>query len=325
MRLHVLVVVGLLVLAGCVSFGGGDPAPSGTVDAPPSATPPSDGVEADVVEVVDGDTVKVVMPDGSRETARLLGVDTPEVYGENAPGEFEGVPDTEGGQDCLDRWAEEASSHTKERLLGETVTLQFDANEPRRGYYGRLLVYVFHDGREFNYGLVTGGLARVYDSSFQHRERYDEAEAAAMDAGAGLWACREDGDEPTPEPSSPEPSPTATPGEGDAAIRLVEVHEDAAGDDRQNLNDEYVVLKNAGDEPLYLSGWTVSDEANHRYTFPEGTTVAPGATLTLHTGSGEDTATDVYWNSSGAVWNNDGDTVTIRTASGEVVVERSYA
>lgn len=321
MRLHVTALVGFLVLAGCLSVGGLDPTPtgSGAVDAPPSSSPPSDGIEAEVVEVVDGDTIKVVMPDGSRETARLLGVDTPEVYGENKPGEFEGVPDTEAGRTCLDRWAEKASSVATERLLGETVTLHFDANEPRRGYYGRLLVYVHVDGAEFNYGLVTGGLARVYDSNFQYEERYYEAEAAAMDAGTGLWACREGGDG-----STPEPSPTEAVADGGIPLRIVEIHEDAAGDDGQNLNDEYVVLKNTGDEPLDLSGWTVTDEAAHHYTFPEGTTLDPGATLTLHTGGGEDTETDYYWNSSGAIWNNNGDTVTIRTTSGEAVVEKSY-
>lgn len=321
MRPVVPAVVLLLVLAGCLSVGGPwstdtDPGP---VDAPPSATPPEDATQAEVVDVVDGDTVRLLLPNGSRETARLLGVDTPEIYGENAPGEFEGVPDTEEGRTCLDRWAERASRYTKDRLLGETVTVAFDQNEPRRGYYGRLLVYVYDDEGEFNYALVREGLARVYDSSFQFGERYYAAEAAAMDANAGLWACREGG-----AGSTPEPSPTATVADPDAPLRIAEIHADAEGSDRENMNDEYVEFRNAGEAPIDLSGWTVTDEANRSYTFPDGTTLQPGSTLTLHSGSGEDDDAAVYWGASGPVWNNDGDTVTVRNAAGEVVAERSY-
>lgn len=327
MRRRVLACALLVVLAGCLGGIGLDPRGGATpetstrdrADAQPSATPSGDGVEAEVVDVVDGDTVKVVFPNGSRDTARLLGVDTPEVYGENSPGEFEGVPDTEVGAACLDRWAERASRYTEERLLGDTVTLTFDDNEPRRGYYGRLLVYVHDDEGEFNYGLVRQGLARVYDSNFEHRERYDAAESAAMGSKSGLWACREGG-----AGSTPEPSPTSAVADGGVSLRVAEVHADAEGHDGENLNDEYVVFRNSGDEPLDLSGWTVSDEAGHRFTFPDGTTLAANATLTLHTGSGTDTERDVYWGSNTPVWNNDGDTVVVRTAAGDVVLQRSY-
>ena len=319
MRTATLALVSLVLVAGCLGGLAPDPTTDAGSDAQPSATPPGDTVQADVVEIVDGDTVRVVLANGSRETARLLGVDTPEVYGENDPGEFEGVPDTEAGRACLDRWAERASAETKRRLLGESVALAFDRNEPRRGYYGRLLVYVYDDEGEFNDDLLRNGLARVYDSQFQFRERYYGIEAAAMDSMTGLWACREGG-----AGSTPEPSPTATVADGGVALRIAGIHADAAGDDAENPNDEYVVLRNVGDEPLDLSGWTVGDEAGHVYEFPDGTTLGPGATLTLHTGDGEDTGSDVYWAASGPVWNNGGDTVTVRTADGAVVVERSY-
>jgi len=46
------------------------------------------------------------------------------------------------------------------------------------------------------------------------------------------------------------------------------VHPDAAGDERDNLNDEYVVFENTGDERLDISGWTVTDEADHSFTVP---------------------------------------------------------
>ncbi|MEF8773994.1 MAG: lamin tail domain-containing protein [Halobacteriales archaeon] len=123
------------------------------------------------------------------------------------------------------------------------------------------------------------------------------------------------------------PTGTATATDGGTPVGPLEVsaiHEDAAGDDRENLNDEYVVFENAGDEPLDLSGWTVSDEAGRTYTFPDGFELAPGERVTLHTGAGADTATDLYWGAGGPVWNNDGDTVVVRTDDGDVVLQESY-
>jgi len=109
---------------------------------------------------------------------------------------------------------------------------------------------------------------------------------------------------------------------GDLVIDRVRA--DAAGDDRDNLNDEYVVFRNAGAEPLAMGGWTVADEAGHSYTVPDGFTLEPDATVTLHTGSGTDTDTDLYWGSGRPIWNNGGDTVTVTDADNETVLERSY-
>jgi len=109
-----------------------------------------------------------------------------------------------------------------------------------------------------------------------------------------------------------------------SALAVATVHADAAGDDRENLNDEYVVFENTGDAELDLSGWTVADEAGHEYTFPDGTTLAPGETLTLYTGSGADSASEYYWGSGSPIWNNGGDTVFVRNSQGELVTEVTY-
>lgn len=330
-RLAALACCLLLVFAGCVAdpagsdtTGGGDTAtaPPGSGGTPVTAAPPADGLRVTVVEVVDGDTFRFEYENGTTDTARLLGVDTPEIYGENSPDEFEGVPDTEAGRACLREYAERASAYAKNRLLGEEVTLAFDSNEPRRGYYDRLLVYVHHDGGSFNYALIDRGLARVYDSSFERDDRFYAAEERAMTSGRGLWTCREG----TPGPAGDDEttataSATATP-EGDGVV-VSRIHADAEGDDSENLNDEYIVFTNRGDEAVDLSGWTLSDEAGFTYEFPDGVTLPAGVTLTLHVGGGEDTETDLYWGRSRPTLNNDGETVTLRDASGTVVAERS--
>ena len=108
------------------------------------------------------------------------------------------------------------------------------------------------------------------------------------------------------------------------ALAITAINADAEGDDGDNLNDEYVAFENGGDEPIDLSGWTVEDEAGKTYEIPQGFTLDPGATVTLRTGSGTDTDTDLYWGSGSPVWNNAGDTVTLSNADGERVVEETY-
>ncbi|MDS0298800.1 lamin tail domain-containing protein [Halogeometricum sp. S1BR25-6] len=308
----------LLVLAGCL--GVAPSAPGTSAETPPAtsegATPAGESVYVTVTEVVDGDTVKVRYADGSRDTVRLLGVDTPEVYGSNTPDEYEGVPDTEAGVACLDAAGEDASAYAKARLSGERVRLVFDETADRRGYYDRLLAYVYVDGDSFNYALVESGRARLYESTFTERERYRAAEADARTARRGLWSCV--------DASTPTASETRSEGATDAEIEVAEVRADAPGNDNENPNGEYVVFRNEGDKAVDLSGWSVVDAAGNDYTFPRGTRLEPGAELTLRTGTGTDDAETVYWGRGSAVWNNGGDTIRLRDGDGVVVLERRY-
>ena len=54
-----------------------------------SAVPSIDiSIIAEVARVIDGNTVDVVLADGSTERIRLLGIDTPETYGQNKAYEY---------------------------------------------------------------------------------------------------------------------------------------------------------------------------------------------------------------------------------------------
>ena len=47
--------------------------------------------------------------------------------------------------------------------------------------------------------------------------------------------------------------------------------------------------------------------------------------MTVHTGCGADTGTDLFWcNEGSAVWNNDGDTAFLLDPRGNVVDTRTY-
>ncbi|WP_049911278.1 lamin tail domain-containing protein [Halorubrum coriense] len=129
------------------------------------------------------------------------------------------------------------------------------------------------------------------------------------------------GSDDTPDDTDSETDETTA----EAGLAVAEIHADAAGDDRDNLNDEYVVLENTGNETLELSGWTIEDEAGQRYTVPEGFKLAAGESVTIHTGSGTSTTTELYWGSGSPIWNNDGDTVIVSTPNGERVLEETYS
>jgi micrococcal nuclease len=274
-----------------------------------------------VVRVVDGDTIEVRFQDGHTEDVRLLGVDTPEVHVENDPTEFEGIPDNEEGRDWLRDWGHKASEFARAELSGETVRIETDDEAERRGSYGRLLVYLTHDGGEFNRQLLRQGYARMYDSMFSKRGAYADLEADARENGVGLWGF----DDPGSGSDEATPTRTPVPDGGSEQLAVAEIHADAEGNDHENLNDEYVVFENTGDTTLDMGGWTVSDEADHTYTVPQGFTLEPGARVTLYTGSGEDSESELYWGSERAVWNNGGDTIYVRDDGGSLVLERSYS
>lgn len=179
--------------AGVTAAGTGPtttPAPTGPTAAPVDFEP-AETVNATVTRVVDGDTVDVRFPDGSEDTVRLVGVDTPEVNVENEPAEYEGVPDTETGALCLRRAGHDATNYTVARVDGETVTVAFDPQTDRRGGYDRLLAYVYLDGANLNHDLVATGHARLFDTEFALRGAFEASETAARTEKRGLWACRD--------------------------------------------------------------------------------------------------------------------------------------
>ena len=201
----------------------------------------------------------------------------------------------------------EATDRLKELIEGESVTLERDVEE--RDEYGRLLRHIYIDDTFVNLEMVREGYANVYivPPNTKYQDEFEEAEAEAKNAGRGIWKAPE--------------APLSR------CIGILYFNWNAEGNDCYNLNDEYVTFKNTCTEPIDMTGWSVKDEANHIYTFPNFELVG-GATVTLYTGSGMDTRTELYWNNIGhrcnAIWNNDGDTLYLRDESGNLVMIYSY-
>src|SRR5258707_2447504 len=129
-------------------------------------------IPATVIRVVDGDTVIARFDNGTTETIRILGVDTPEVVDPRKP---------------VQCFGHAASAYTTAHLVGRRVTLELDA-EPR-DKYGRLLAYVLVDGHRFDDELLARGFARflVIPPNGAHARAMLSAELAARAARRGLW------------------------------------------------------------------------------------------------------------------------------------------
>ncbi len=197
-RLVTSLVIVLVLLAGCSTLEHGGETDTGvgtTGDGPAadSALQSDDELEGQawtvtVTRVIDGDTVEVRFPNGQVDTLRLLGVDTPETTLSRVDSaEFEGIPNTTEGRDHLYEWGQNATNYTNETLSGETVRIAVDPQADRRGTFGRLLVYIYHDGENFNERLLSEGYARLYESSFSKRGAFETAEANARANDTGLW------------------------------------------------------------------------------------------------------------------------------------------
>jgi Lamin Tail Domain len=109
---------------------------------------------------------------------------------------------------------------------------------------------------------------------------------------------------------------------GRSAVGFTRVQYDSPGRDRgsnSSLNAEWIRVGNNGSRARRLAGWTVRDPAGHVYRFPRGFRLRPGRSVTIHTGSGRNTRTDLYWRQDFYVWNNTGDRAILRTRSGNRV------
>ncbi len=134
--------------------------------------PPIKTQRGKIVRVIDGDTMDVDLAKGPKVRVRLIGIDTPEVY---------------GGKEC---WGAQASRLAKKMLpKGRRVVLRSDQSQPLKDRYGRLLRYLHF--RKYDIGKVQlqVGNAKVYvvGKRFQKFGQYKRAAKKARQQRRGLW------------------------------------------------------------------------------------------------------------------------------------------
>ena len=129
-----------------------------------------------VTRVVDGDTVEISPTIGGVSDVRLIGVDTPETVDPGEP---------------VEPYGPRASAFATEKLTGQRVSLEFDAE--RIDQYDRLLAYVYlgeaGNSRMFNEALVERGYAQAYPypPNTRYEARLANAQRRARAARLGIW------------------------------------------------------------------------------------------------------------------------------------------
>lgn len=121
---------------------------------------------------------------------------------------------------------------------------------------------------------------------------------------------------------TPTPTPTLTPTPAPPNIRVDPTCCNFKGGTTQDPTGEYVCFRSYDWRAINMTGWLVKDNVGLRYTFPTFV-LPPGAVVTLHSGQGHNTATDLY-RGGGLIWNNAGDTVYLRDASDNKVDTYTY-
>jgi micrococcal nuclease len=236
-----------------------------------------------VTHVDDGDTLDVdIAGDGTRKIARIRfnGVQAMELtHYSNTIGKIRG--------EC---WAPEAAKylyqltfHRKVRLLSQKGITTYD----RGGTRLHRTVEVFRAGtwQDVQGLLLDAGLvlAEASQKEWSHNRAYRTRAQQAAVAGLGMWG------DPThcgAGPSQAEPL-------------SVSIRYDGDGNDKVNLNTEWVDITNSGTQPVSLNGWWLRDSSNlgyeaHGFALPPSASVAAGGRLRVHIGSGPDDATNLH-------------------------------
>lgn len=264
-------------------------------------TPTPALIEAQVIEVVDGDTITVSIGD-RLYTVRYIGIDTPETVHPSKPVQWMGP---------------EAAAANAELVAGQTVYLEKDVSETDR--YGRLLAYVYlADGRMVNEELVRLGYA--YSSSYPpdvyRQGAMIAAQQTAVASGVGLWGT------PPAEVAAQTPVP-------EMPDRSFEIPLDAGvilSEYGGTRVPEFMAVTNAGDVDVDLTGWTLYSvrrgSEDQTYHFPDGYILPAGATVRVYSGPGAEAAAaadgGLFWTED-RMWNDEGDPAELYDAGGVMV------
>ena len=238
-----------------------------------------------VIFVADGDTVDVRIKGIGTRRVRMISINATE----------------------LTRY-----SHKPSRRRGECHAVAATNNLERmirRGHWRVRLLAEHASSHSLNHRLLR---------SLQVRSggRWVDAGAAQLRAGMALWLPKRD------EPAWNEGysaiarraaahgvglyNPTAC-GRGPAAGARLQVHVrwDAEGNDHENVNGEWIEVRNLDrSRPVRLGGWHVKDSDLKRYRLPSWAKVPAGGSLYVHIGRGHNHGNDFYWGFDHSLFDN---------------------
>lgn len=191
-------------------------------------------------------------------------------------------------------------------VLNKTVKLILGP-VPRDGY-GRVLAGIVLDGKDLSTELLERGLAHLFVIPPDETDLAPmvAAQERARSAKRGIWS-----------------TPTFQ-----GVLHITSFHANADGDDRANVNGEYLRVCNVAATPIDLAGFKLTDISGSSWELPS-IVMPPGHTVKILSGQGRnqpDSARqlEIYLQSPGPVWSNTKDRATIYDRFGKVVDARAH-
>lgn len=246
--------------------------------------------ETGVVDVVaDGDTFRFI-EDGTLDyvTVRLLGVNTPEIRGFN---NVHRDKDMCGGAEATEVLKSVLRPGSKVQLRslskesenrGRIQRFAFAWNPLTEQYDIDVQAIIAQSGLAMWFTIKTEA-----SMSYQYRVMIAQTQIERK----GIW---------NPEYCGPLEQP-------DANVSLI-VNWDAQGNDNENINGEFIIVRNKGDQDVDLSGWLLRDSSlTAWFYFPDGSVLAPNDFRVVRVGvgvNGTPNPRDLYMNSETALFPN---------------------
>lgn len=143
----------------------------------------SQSFRANVVRVIDGDTLTVrvkkgqeydVGIEGDIVDVRLIGIDAPEINWKESSGECFGFA---------------SRKYLQSLLRNKEIVLQPDSVQPARDKYGRYLFYVYFNEKNVSYRVLRKGYARelTIGNGYDKQKTFRKAAVLAQKGDQGLW------------------------------------------------------------------------------------------------------------------------------------------
>jgi len=207
----------------------------------------------------------------------------------------------------LEKYGVEAREATKAFIGNQTATLLLGGENPRDAY-GRVVSGLVVDGENLSIHLLELGLAHLFiiPPDDTDLSEFLVAQSRAREARRGIWSI--DGFQST--------------------LHITSFHANAAGDDRENVNGEYLRVCNITADPVNLDGYRIAKATGRSWTLP-ALTIPAGHTVKIHSGLGDHQANpeeqlEIYLGSESPVWNNKSDRAVIYDRFGRVVDARDH-
>ena len=144
------------------------------VDLPPCyIRVPNEKEQVKFSKCSDGDTAWFLIK-GVEKKVRFLAIDTPEISGENK-----------------DPLGDIASDYTCKSLKNaKEIYLEYDGASDKEDKYGRILAFVYVDGKLLEKELISNGLAKVayIYGDYEHVDDLRKEEELAKEKKVGMWS-----------------------------------------------------------------------------------------------------------------------------------------